>query len=576
MKGIKLTIFQKIILLILLLLLPIFLLYSYSNTVSVAVVKNEIESSMRQRLSFLQNRLDLQLDHVVRSAFVLCNDPSLKLFMHISDFENYFDVISLKKQLEARIAMQSTTMDWPAEISVFFPKVSQVISTESSVQYEGEYLRQHVDNSWKPRKVPDLEPAQSDFFFYAVNPYLNYTQPEKADVIVEIKYSQKNIVSMLDDYKQTGQSDPFVYNSEYGVIANSKADLKLIQGFVSQLEQRELKNSDSFQTALDGSSYLVYYIKSSAFDWTLVDYVPVQQILVPITKSKYLFYASILLLLIMSLMAALMLYRNVHMPIGKLMKGLQKVKQGDFSTRIEKTKSEEFKYVFRRFNEMAEQIQQLIEKVYLEQLATRDAQLKQMLSQINPHFLYNCLFYIVIMTRLGNEEAVEKMATNLGEYFKYTTRLEKQESSMEEEIRLVVNYLEIQSLRMSRFHYEIRIPDAMLSLQIPRLILQPVVENAVVHGIEPKIGVGHICITGKRDGYNMEITVEDDGVGVSEEKLRELTQQLTMPMDSHMGYGIWNVNQRLALRYGEGAGVRYSRSETGGLIVRLVWIVPET
>lgn len=124
MRGIKLTIFQKIILLILLLLLPIFLLYSYSNTVSVAVVKNEIESSMRQRLSFLQNRLDLQLDHAVRSAFVLCNDPSLKLFMHISDFENYFDVISLKKQLEARIAMQSTTMDWPAEISVFFPKVS--------------------------------------------------------------------------------------------------------------------------------------------------------------------------------------------------------------------------------------------------------------------------------------------------------------------------------------------------------------------------------------------------------------------------------------------------------------------
>lgn len=531
---------------------------------------------MRQRLSFLQNRLDLQLDHVVRSAFVLCNDPSLKLFMHISDFENYFDVISLKKQLEARIAMQSTTMDWPAEISVFFPKVSQVISTESSVQYEGEYLRQNVDNSWKPRKIPDLEPAQFDFFFYAVNPYLNYTQPEKADVIVEIKYSQKNIVSMLDDYKQAGQSDPFVYNSEYGVIANSKADLKRIQGFVSQLEQRELKNSDSFQTALDGSSYLVYYIKSSAFDWTLVDYVPVQQILVPITKSKYLFYASILLLLIMSLMAALMLYRNVHMPIGKLMKGLQKVKQGDFSTRIEKTKSEEFKYVFRRFNEMAEQIQQLIEKVYLEQLATRDAQLKQMQSQINPHFLYNCLFYIVNMTRLGKEEAVEKMATNLGEYFKYTTRLEKQESSMEEEIRLVVNYLEIQSLRMSRFHYEIRIPDAMLSLQIPRLILQPVVENAVVHGIEPKIGVGNIRITGKTDGYNREITVEDDGVGVSEEKLRELTQQLTMPMDSHMGYGIWNVNQRLALRYGEGAGVRYSRSETGGLIVRLVWTVPET
>ncbi len=562
-------------LLILLLLLPIFLLYSYSNTVSVAVVKNEIESSMRQRLSFLQNRLDLQLDHVVRSAFVLCNDPSLKLFLNISDYENYFDVISLKKQLAARIAVQSTTMDWPAQISVFFPKISQVISTLSTEQYAKGYLQQNVANSWKPRKAPGLEPAQSDFYFYAVNPYLNYIQPEKADVVVEIKYPQKNIVSMLDDYKQTGQSDPFLYNGEYGVISNSSGNSDLIGGFASRLAQEELKSSDSFQTVLNGSSYLVYYIKSAAFDWTLVDYVPVQQILVPITKSKYLFYASILLLLIMSLIAALMLYRNVHIPIGKLMKGLQKVKQGDFSTRIEKTRSEEFKYVFRRFNEMAEQIQQLIEKVYLEQLSTRDAQLKQMQSQINPHFLYNCLFYIVNMTRLGKEEAVEKMATNLGEYFKYTTRLEKQDSSLEEEVRLVVNYLEIQNLRMNRFLYEINIPEEMLNLEIPRLILQPVVENAVVHGIEPKVGQGHIRITGRMDGCRMEVTVEDDGIGVPEEKLLELTQQLTMPMDSHMGYGIWNVNQRLALRYGEGSGVSYSPSAAGGLMVSLIWNLPE-
>lgn len=576
MKEIKLTIFQKIMLLILLLLLPIFFLYSYSNTVSVTVVKNEIESSMRQRLSFLQNRLDLQLDNAVRSAFVLCNDPSLKLFINISDYENYFDVITLKKQLKARISVQSTTMDWPADISVFFPKVSQVISTISSMQYEEGYLQQYVDNSWEPRQIPGQEPAQFDFYFYAVNPYSNYLQPEKADVIVEIKYPQRNIVAMLDDYKQAGQSDPFIYNSKHGIVFNSKADSELIRGFASQLAERELKNSDSFQTELNGSSYLVYYIKSAAFDWMLVDYVPVQQILVPITKSKYLFYASIVLLLLMSLIAALMLYRNVHIPVGKLMKGLQKVKEGDFSARMEKTRSKEFKYVFRRFNEMAAQIQQLIEKVYLEQLATRDAQLKQMQSQINPHFLYNCLFYIVNMTRLGKEEAVEKMAINLGEYFKYTTRLEKQDSSLEEEISLVKNYLEIQNLRMNRFRYDINIPKEMLALEIPRLILQPVVENAVVHGLEPKVGEGHITITGKIDVYKNELLVEDDGIGVSEEKLMELTQQLSMPMDSNMGYGIWNVNQRLALRYGEGAGVRYSRSVTGGLTVSLVWSTPRT
>lgn len=570
----KLTIFQKIILLIVLLLLPIFLLYLYSNTVSMTVLKNEIQSSMQRRLSFLQSRLDIQLNNVVRSAFQLCSDPTLKLFPNISDYENYFDVITFKKHLEERIAIQSTTLDWPVQISVFFPKVQQVISTDSSVLYEDDYLSNYVANSWIPRKMTDAEPMIFNFYFYAVNPYNGYSQPTKADVVVEIKYSDKNIVNMLDDYKKTGQSDPFIYHKEYGVIQNSRADSKLVSEVAVQLDQQVLKDSDSFLADLNGSSYLVYYIRSTAFDGVLVDYVPVQQILAPITKSNYLFYASIFLLLLMSLLAAFMLYRNVQIPIGKMMKGLQKVKQGDFSARIENTKNEEFKYAFQCFNEMAEQIQQLIKEVYLEQLTTRDAQLKQMQSQINPHFLYNCLYYIVNMTRLGKDEAVDKMATNLGEYFKYTTRLEKQDASLEEEIRLIVNYLEIQILRMNRFHYTIDIPEEMLTLEIPRLLLQPVVENAVVHGVEPKVGIGHIRISGKAVGSTMEISVEDDGIGVSEEKLQELSQQLKMPMDSHMGYGIWNVNQRLILRYGEGSGISYSRAESGGLMVKLVWNIP--
>ncbi len=121
---------------------------------------------------------------------------------------------------------------------------------------------------------------------------------------------------------------------------------------------------------------------------------------------------------------------------------------------------------------MAEQIQELIEKVYKETLRSREATLKQLQSQINPHFLYNCLFYIKNMASLGEKEAVVAMSLNLGEYYRYTTRLENPMTTIREEMKLIQNYLEIQTMRMQRLGYEIAIPEDMMELEIPRLLIQ--------------------------------------------------------------------------------------------------------
>jgi two-component system sensor histidine kinase YesM len=209
--------------------------------------------------------------------------------------------------------------------------------------------------------------------------------------------------------------------------------------------------------------------------------------------------------------------------------------------------------------------------VYEEQIRSREAMLKQLQSQINPHFLYNCLFYIKNMARLGDEESVVAMALNLGEYFRYTTRMNKETALFQEELDVVVNYLEIQNLRMKRIAYHIEVPEPIRILVIPRLMLQPIVENAVVHGIEPIDGKGEIRIHGAVQEGEYRVVVEDNGVGLDDEQLAQLQRRLELPEEEvSASYGLWNVNQRLKLMFAPGSGLLLSRSPLGGLAVTVI------
>src|SRR5690606_30543047 len=306
--------------------------------------------------------------------------------------------------------------------------------------------------------------------------------------------------------------------------------------------------------------------------WYLVDSIPVDQILAPVTKARNLFYTFALILLITGILASYILYRQLQVPIRGLVRSIQGIKRGDYSSRIRLEGQGEFHFLIKRFNEMAEEIQQLLEKVYEERIRSREAMLKQLQSQINPHFLYNCLFFIKNMTRLGEEEAVVAMALNLGEYFRYTTRAGKPTAQLEEELGMIINYLEIQNLRTNRIHYQIDVPEEMRTVILPRLILQPIIENAVIHGIEPKEGQGSIRITGTRDGANCRITVKDNGLGIDEAAANKLRRRLEQVENvDNDSFGLWNVNRRLKLLFGEQAGVTIARNNEGGTAISIMF-----
>lgn len=562
MNELRLNIFTKMLLIILLLLIPIVLLYSYSNRVAVNVLQEKIETSQYEQFQFFLNQLTNQIDAVANNAVVLSRDSTIRELQFIDKYEPSSS-IQIKKLITSKLSLQAATSIWIDKLAVHSPQSQEIVAipTEYPTSYHvetGEQWQSVIPTGWQYSKS---EEGLEQFTWFTVYPFNAYQDPTKAKIIIETGINADTIIAFLESYQETRQSNPFLYHPQYGIIATDSTDNDMIQGIVAD------NSSMSYY-----KGHLVMKMQSNWMGWTVVDYVPLKQILAPIKVTNTWFYASIGMLLVLSVAAAFLLYRNVRLPLKDLVRSLQRMKRGDFSTRIEKLPNNEFRFVMQRFNDMVAQIEQLIEKVYLEQIRARDAELKQLQSQINPHFFYNCLHFIKNMSILRDEKAVIAMTVNLGKYFRYITRLENNSALLRNEIDLIKNYLSIQKLRMPRIDYTIEIPQEMMELEVPRLILQPIVENAVVHGLEPSGENGHIHISGEKHGSSFRITVTDNGIGVTDEKLNSFQLSLDKPMHEEMGFGVWNVHQRLKYQYAKGSGIRLAHAQSGGLSVTLEFL----
>ncbi len=559
----KMNIFKKMVLFIILLLIPIVVLYSFSNRVSIGVVEEEIQNSNLNRVSFFTSQMDNVVNQLSIIPYIINKDYSIQ---ELLNSKQEYEQLRLQEAIVSKLTILSATSNWSNRLTIYLPKLKQAISNDYSGVYDPAFLRHNIKPNWEYYPEGD-----SYFAKFMLSPLISYKNPEDAEAITEVRFSRQNIMNMLADYKQDGNGDPFLYSPGYEPIVNGASNRALIQELIAYLNKQTLDPLGHTIVELGKEKYLVNYVQSKSLGWYVVDYVPLQQILSPIVKSRNFFYGSIALLLIMSVVVSLLIYKQVQIPIKLLLRGVQGIQSGKYGLRLNHNPNNEFEYLFSRFNEMAAEIQILVEKVYMENIRFREVKLKQLQSQINPHFLYNCLFFIKNMIAVGDKEAATEMVLNLGEYFRHITKLENTMTTLQEELKMVQNYLNIQNLRMERFHYEIDIPESMMQLEIPRLLIQPIVENAILHGIGKSERYGILTIEGERQWGENKIIIDDNGIGMSPEQLAELQHKISMPMDQEMSCGLWNVHQRLLYQFKDNSGLILSQSPTGGVRVVLKW-----
>lgn len=250
---------------------------------------------------------------------------------------------------------------------------------------------------------------------------------------------------------------------------------------------------------------------------------------------------------------------GITKPISRLCEVTRQAASGDFEVRAQKEQNNELDVLNTSFNQMVEKIGKLVEDIRVEQLNLRATELKLLQAQINPHFLYNTLDAIIWLAEAGQKEQVVQMVSSLSNFFRTTLSKGQDFVTVREEESHIRSYLQIQQFRYRDIlEYEIDIEQELLPCRILKLVLQPLVENALYHGIKNKRGMGRILVSGTKEDGNMVFRVRDNGIGMDKERLDHVKKLIggePIAKDVSSGFGLFNVNQRIALNYGAQYGI---------------------
>ncbi|MCX7708780.1 MAG: sensor histidine kinase [Clostridia bacterium] len=304
---------------------------------------------------------------------------------------------------------------------------------------------------------------------------------------------------------------------------------------------------------------LMVYKESSLTGWKIVGIIPFEELT---KESKQIGYIIVVMLLIISVIAFLSAWTvagSVAKPLKKMMNLMKKVEAGDLSVSMNVKHNDEIGKLGNSFNVMIGEIKNLMDKVLYEQNELRKAELKALQAQINPHFLYNTLDSIIWMARADRREDVVRMVSSLTKLFRISISRGKDIITVRDEMEHISSYMTIQHIRYkNKFTYEIQIPESLFKYNTLKLILQPLVENAIYHGIKQKRDMGHISIFGREDEDCIVLQVVDTGAGMTKEQLEALENTLNNIQGEKVdSYGVKNVHERIKIFFGAQYGLRF-------------------
>ncbi|AEI44809.1 cache domain-containing sensor histidine kinase [Paenibacillus mucilaginosus] len=333
-----------------------------------------------------------------------------------------------------------------------------------------------------------------------------------------------------------------------------------------------LESRDGTMTFGRGAEQKIYTVSTTRFGWKVVGVVYPEDL----ARNKRAMQGSAALwgslCLAVALSISVILSFRLTRPIKALEGHMKLAEKGDFGQRVEIESTNEIGKLARTFNVMIGRIQDLMEQIVQEQEQKRISELKALQAQIKPHFLYNTLDSIIWMAETRKVDEVVTMTSALAKLLRSSINQGEEWVPLAVELEQIRHYLTIQQIRYRRkFTYSIEVPEELYPYPIVKLVLQPIVENAIYHGIKHKAEPGHIRISGRRGAGGIELAVSDDGVGMTPEKLQTILggTPRTKEAPGGSGVGVHNVHQRIALAFGPGYGLGFESELEEGTTVTI-------
>ena len=317
-------------------------------------------------------------------------------------------------------------------------------------------------------------------------------------------------------------------------------------------------DEDTVLTGTGNNGKLYSISRSDKTGWTVVDCTNVRELLSKSRQAQSIYVLTAVVLVIVALLFSRFMARSITFPIQKLRDSMKKVQEGDFSVSdVVVDSRNEIGSLTKSFDVMTHRIQELMEQNVHEQEQKRKSELKALQSQINPHFLYNTLDSIIWMAEGKKNEEVVLMTASLARLLRQSISNEDEVVPIANEVEYARGYLTIQKMRYKdKLEFQIDVDPSILHIPLIKLVLQPIIENAIYHGLKYKESKGLLIIKGFPKDGNAVLQVIDDGVGMDEETLAHIYDRHKVNYHSN-GVGVYNVQKRLKLYYGEDYGITY-------------------
>ena len=551
MKRIN-SIYRIFVLFLIIIVGSFLILYWYSST----NLKVSLQRVAKIQMEYSFDQLDQKVKEIeLEASAVLASEEMKLLQVAIVDQEDIYSYVMKVKTMQQIFQEKQKTNSGMAEFALYWPQTQKMVSSSSIYGNTGIKERKVLNNLKDGKWII----SENEIYFCKKYETKWAENDDEPYLIIRMErdwlYRIKNMASGFD-----GGGTLCLYDDKQSLFPVNSESAQ-IQG-----KMKELDNEPGMQElSIENGRYQVVTSDIAKNGLTLVTYYPLSKMLLPVNNITYITGAVLSVALLLGALYLLMYNRNILMQLNMLTYKLKRVEDGDLTTQITELPDNEFYYVFDQFNHMIVRMNELFDEALKEQELRMQAELEQLQLQINPHFLYNSLSYIVTVAE--EPDAVRSMAVHLSRYYRYCTQ-KKMITTIKEEVSYARSYLEIMAMR-KRISYSIDIPQDIGELPIIPLILEPLIENAIEHGLEGCESAKQIKIEiGWTPSHAVTFVISDDGEGMTKEQIAALKERISRKeRKEEESVGLWNVNQRLINYYSKSAALGFRRSRWGGLTV---------
>lgn len=532
-------------------LLSVAIVTTVALVITYGTMKNQVIANHRMSASWLQNRLELELENAADEFYDLEVDPVFK-----RDINAWYDAkgaldynakLRLITKLNQKISMDSKINS--IEIHNFSDG-SMLNAERSKATFEenSAFLKQWVEkDATKQTNLVFLRDEKEILIAHQMNRF-----SDKAPIaLIVVRIRPYDLQDILEDIRTTEQETILVFNQENDLIEGlyAKSEISLEAAL---LITDEADGAGVYDASRDGMFW--FYRSVSGGKLKIVQAVPNRTILQALNKTLLggLFAAG--LSVVLSLVFSIVVAHVISKPIIHLANEIRDINLSEAHNRIESERRDEIGFLHESFDVMLRRNRELIISEYQSEINKKEAQLRALQAQINPHFMFNTLQAIGGMALKKDASEVYGMTVDLSDIMRYSLSFSKEMVRLSEEIKYLNSYLSIQNQRFGdRLVFDMDIPEQLLECHVPKLILQPLIENSFEHGLINKTGTWHIALSASMtDSGDLMITVCDNGLGISPNKLNSIREALTrnvenpLYLSTHIGLG--NVHSRIRLR----------------------------